>query len=113
MRRVRGGDIGMVFQEPMTSLNPVLDDRRQITETLEQHRGMDRARRLTGAPSSCWASSALPMPIGTARAVPASIVRRHAPAHHDRDRAGLRSQDDHRRRADTALDVTIQAQILN
>jgi oligopeptide/dipeptide ABC transporter ATP-binding protein len=43
MRRVRGGDIGMVFQEPMTSLNPVLTIGRQITETLEQHRGMDRA----------------------------------------------------------------------
>src|SRR6202011_4613546 len=43
MRRVRGGDIGMVFQEPMTSLNPVLTIGRQITESLEQHRGMDRA----------------------------------------------------------------------
>src|SRR3981189_2425123 len=43
MREVRGGDIGMVFQEPMTSLNPVLTIGRQITEPLEQHRGMDRA----------------------------------------------------------------------
>jgi oligopeptide transport system ATP-binding protein len=42
MREVRGGDIGMVFQEPMTSLNPVLTIGRQITETVEQHRGMDR-----------------------------------------------------------------------
>ncbi|MGH7039335.1 MAG: ABC transporter ATP-binding protein [Stellaceae bacterium] len=42
LRKVRGGDIGMVFQEPMTSLNPVLTIGRQITETLEQHRGMDR-----------------------------------------------------------------------
>jgi ABC-type dipeptide/oligopeptide/nickel transport system ATPase component len=33
MREVRGGDIGMVFQEPMTSLNPVLTIGRQITET--------------------------------------------------------------------------------
>src|SRR5262249_19749803 len=38
MREVRGGDIGMIFQEPMTSLNPVLTIGRQITETLEQHR---------------------------------------------------------------------------
>jgi oligopeptide/dipeptide ABC transporter ATP-binding protein len=43
MREVRGGDIGMVFQEPMTSLNPVLTIGRQITETLEQHQGADRA----------------------------------------------------------------------
>jgi len=43
MRNVRGGEIGMVFQEPMTSLNPVLTIGRQITETLEQHRGADRA----------------------------------------------------------------------
>ena len=43
MRKVRGGEIGMVFQEPMTSLNPVLTIGRQITETLEQHRGMDRS----------------------------------------------------------------------
>ena len=35
-------DIGMVFQEPMTSLNPVLTIGRQITEVLEQHQGADR-----------------------------------------------------------------------
>jgi oligopeptide/dipeptide ABC transporter ATP-binding protein len=49
MREVRGGDIGMVFQEPMTSLNPVLTIGRQITETLEQHRGMDRRAAHTRA----------------------------------------------------------------
>jgi oligopeptide/dipeptide ABC transporter ATP-binding protein len=43
MREMRGRDIGMVFQEPMTSLNPVLTIGRQITETLEQHQGADRA----------------------------------------------------------------------
>jgi len=41
MRRIRGRDIGMVFQEPMTSLNPVLTVGRQITEVLEQHQGAD------------------------------------------------------------------------
>src|SRR5919109_2365056 len=40
MRRVRGKDIGMVFQEPMTSLNPVLTIGRQVTEPLEHHLGM-------------------------------------------------------------------------
>ncbi len=43
IRQVRGGEIGMIFQEPMTSLNPVLTIGRQITETIEQHRGADRA----------------------------------------------------------------------
>jgi oligopeptide/dipeptide ABC transporter ATP-binding protein len=42
IRQVRGADIGMIFQEPMTSLNPVLTIGRQITEALEQHRGADR-----------------------------------------------------------------------
>lgn len=37
MRKVRGGEIGMIFQEPMTSLNPVLTIGRQITEALEIH----------------------------------------------------------------------------
>jgi oligopeptide transport system ATP-binding protein len=41
MRAVRGNEIGMVFQEPMTSLNPVLTIGRQITEVLEQHQGAD------------------------------------------------------------------------
>ena len=42
IRKVRGHEIAMVFQEPMTSLNPVLTIGRQITETLEQHMGIDR-----------------------------------------------------------------------
>jgi oligopeptide/dipeptide ABC transporter ATP-binding protein len=42
MRQIRGGEIGMVFQEPMTSLNPVLTIGRQITEAIQQHRGADR-----------------------------------------------------------------------
>ena len=42
IRDVRGKDIAMVFQEPMTSLNPVLTIGRQLTETLEQHLDMTR-----------------------------------------------------------------------
>jgi len=41
MRRLRGNDIGMIFQEPMTSLNPVLTVGRQIGETLQLHQGMN------------------------------------------------------------------------
>jgi peptide/nickel transport system ATP-binding protein len=40
MRAVRGAKIAMIFQEPMTSLNPVLSIRRQITEMLELHLAM-------------------------------------------------------------------------
>jgi peptide/nickel transport system ATP-binding protein len=46
MTSIRGGKIAMIFQEPMTSLNPVLTICRQMTETLESHLGMDsRAAR--------------------------------------------------------------------
>ena len=40
LRRVRGNDISMIFQEPMTSLNPLHSVERQIGEILEVHRGM-------------------------------------------------------------------------
>ncbi|MEE9277057.1 MAG: ABC transporter ATP-binding protein [Dehalococcoidia bacterium] len=40
MREIRGNDMAMVFQEPMTSLNPVLTIGRQLTEALELHRHM-------------------------------------------------------------------------
>ena len=42
MRRIRGNDIAMIFQEPMTSLNPVYTVGDQITEVLRLHRGMGR-----------------------------------------------------------------------
>jgi oligopeptide transport system ATP-binding protein len=41
IRHVRGNKIAMVFQEPMTSLNPVLTIGRQLTESLELHLGLD------------------------------------------------------------------------
>jgi len=42
IRHVRGAQIGMVFQDPMTSLNPVLTIGRQLTEALELHMGMNK-----------------------------------------------------------------------
>ena len=42
MRRVRGKDMAMIFQEPMTSLNPVLTIGRQLTEALQLHLAMDK-----------------------------------------------------------------------
>jgi oligopeptide/dipeptide ABC transporter ATP-binding protein len=49
MRRIRGADIGMVFQNPMTSLNPVLTIGRQITETMEAHLSLSRKEARDGA----------------------------------------------------------------
>ncbi|MBI5033327.1 MAG: ABC transporter ATP-binding protein [Chloroflexi bacterium] len=49
MRAVRGGKIGMIFQEPMTSLNPVLTIGQQIAETLMLHLKMDRGTAHTRA----------------------------------------------------------------
>src|SRR3546814_3950239 len=43
MRDVRGGEIGMIFQEPMTSLSPVLTVGFQVSEALRRHRGMSAA----------------------------------------------------------------------
>ena len=61
MRSIRGNRMAMVFQEPMTSLNPVLTIGRQITETLELHQNMGKAQakeraeellRLVGIPDA-------------------------------------------------------------
>jgi peptide/nickel transport system ATP-binding protein len=42
LRSLRGREIAMVFQDPMSSLNPVLTVGRQVTEVLTRHRGMDK-----------------------------------------------------------------------
>jgi oligopeptide transport system ATP-binding protein len=49
IRRVRGHQIGMIFQDPMSSLNPVLSIGRQITEPLEEHLGLTPAAARTRA----------------------------------------------------------------
>ena len=43
MRRVRGGRLGMIFQEPMTSLNPIQTVGRQVSEAINAHRRLDGA----------------------------------------------------------------------
>ncbi len=57
MRKLRGRDIGMIFQEPMTSLNPVLTIGKQITEVLRLHEGLSAkggagARHRTARPGA-------------------------------------------------------------
>jgi peptide/nickel transport system ATP-binding protein len=42
MRAVRGRDVAMIFQEPMTSLNPVFTIGMQVAETVQRHEGLDR-----------------------------------------------------------------------
>jgi len=44
IRRIRGNKIAMIFQDPMTSLNPVLTISRQISEALELHLGMNKEK---------------------------------------------------------------------
>ncbi len=49
INNVRGRDIGMIFQEPMTSLNPVLSIGLQLTESTRRHLGLTRAQATTRA----------------------------------------------------------------
>ena len=58
IRQVRGNRIAMIFQDPMTSLNPVLTIGFQISEALILHLGMDKSGRASAA-SNClnWSAS--------------------------------------------------------
>jgi len=112
MRRFRGNQISMIFQEPMTSLNPVLTVSRQITETLILHQGLT-ARAAAARAIEMLRLVRIPEPERRARQYPHELsggMRQRvmiamALACHPK----LLIADE----PTTALDVTIQAQILD
>ena len=53
LREIRGNSISMIFQEPMTSLNPVITVGNQIAEALRLHQAMNEARRRATVRSRC------------------------------------------------------------
>ncbi|WP_172299752.1 ABC transporter ATP-binding protein [Pseudoruegeria sp. HB172150] len=112
LRQVRGGQISMIFQEPMTALNPVLPVRVQIEENLRAHTGLDAAGRkarsrelldLVGIPDAARRLNEYPHQFsgGMRQRVMIAIALASDP--------DLLLADE----PTTALDVTIQDQILN
>ena len=99
IRKIRGNDISMIFQEPMTSLNPVFTIGMQVTEVILSARGRLEEggddRRV-----DMLEPSRHPGRGRAHEAVPASVLRRHAPARDDRDGARAEPGAAHRRRAD-------------
>lgn len=112
MRKVRGNEMSMIFQEPMTSLNPLMRVDEQIAEALELHKGMKSKEALAYAAEMVAA-------VG----IPDAKKRAHEYPH--QMSGGMRQRimiamalscDPKLLIADeptTALDVTIQAQILD
>ncbi|UJW34579.1 ABC transporter ATP-binding protein [Saccharothrix sp. AJ9571] len=111
MRDRRGRDLGMVFQDPLSSLNPVIPIGIQVTEVLERHRGMSRKAAMVEA-GDLLAKVGIPDPTRRLTEYP------HQLSGGMRQRALIAIALACRPRlliADeptTALDVTIQAQIL-
>ena len=74
IRKIRGRRIAMIFQDPMTSLNPFMKISKQLMEMTELHLGHTK-HRLALTPSACWKQSVFPT---LARAP--TVIRMSSPA---------------------------------
>ena len=112
LRRIRGDEIAMVFQEPMSSLNPVYTLGEQIAETVRLHQGKERRAALRVA-AEMLALLGIPDPEARLAAYPHQIsggmAQRVMIAMALACRPRLLIADE----PSTALDVTIQAQVLD
>ncbi len=97
---IRGREIAMIFQDPLSALTPVYTVGDQIAEAILVHDDVDGRRPRARARSSCSTLVGIPNPAAARDGVPARVLRRHAPARDDRDGDRERSGPDHRRRAD-------------
>ena len=98
MRRIRGDDIAMIFQEPMTSLNPAFTVGNQIAEQVRAHRSVGRAEAWTHA-VDMLDRVGIPDPKRRGTRLSPRLLRRDAPARDDRHGPLVRTQVADRRRA--------------
>ena len=112
MRKVRGSEIGMIFQDPSASLNPVMRVGRQIEETIEAHSGARGSATRDRAVETLRAVR-IPEPAARARDYPhqysGGMRQRVVIAIGTANRPNLLIADE----PTTALDVTVQAQIMD